>query len=764
MSSTLSFLLLPLAFAADPTKEMSAAIKALDPVVLDNPAEAAQMLANDARSRRDEANRRSSQLWHAIDSRPKWERFRAESLRSLSNAVGFLPVAGRGKVELHVTRRLEGKGFRVENVMFESRPGLVVTANLYRPAQPPQRMPGIVLAHSHHNPKSQSELQEMGICWARQGCAVIVPDLPGHGERRQHPFKAAADYSGSFRPGRQDYYFRYVTGLQLYLAGHNLCGWIATDLSRCVDVLLTLPNIDRTRILLFGSVAGGGDPAAVAAALDERITMAAIFNFGGPQPESTYPLPADAETRFNYAGGGSWESTRNLAFSCRDGFLPWVIVGSIAPRKLIYAHEFSWDRKRDPVWRRLQKIWSWYDLTNLAAANGTGTLTGKGPDASHCNNIGRVHRTSMAPALKHWFGLDPPLSDPSDRRSADELQCVITNAPLKLRPIYELLRDEAAKRERPGQLEDDRVRTEWAKLLDAGYDLPAAKLVSSETIESEDFLEQRLVFEVDSSVKIPAIILRPARTKKSPVVIAVAQDGKAAFLRQRSEEIARLLHAGMAVVLPDLRGTGETRPGDARGRSSSATAIAATELMLGRTLLGLRLGDLRSVLRYVQSQLEFDRERIGIWGDSFAPPNARNANIAVPLDANRQPRMAEPLGGMLALFAGMFEKDVRCISADGGLISFATVFDSPFVNVPFDIVVPSATAVGDLDRVIEALAPRPLYLSGLVDGRNVRVPVQIAETRHRRGAYEKKRDLMHLSADRGKPDQFAAWWRKHLAP
>ena len=36
------------------------------------------------------------------------------------------------------------------------------------------------------------------------------------------------------------------------------------------------------------------------------------FNFGGPQPETQFPLPADAELSFNYAGGGSWESTRNL--------------------------------------------------------------------------------------------------------------------------------------------------------------------------------------------------------------------------------------------------------------------------------------------------------------------------------------------------------------------------------------------------------------------------------------------------------------------
>ena len=39
-----------------------------------------------------------------------------------------------GAPRMLVTRTLEGDGYRIENLVFESRPGLVVTANLYRPA------------------------------------------------------------------------------------------------------------------------------------------------------------------------------------------------------------------------------------------------------------------------------------------------------------------------------------------------------------------------------------------------------------------------------------------------------------------------------------------------------------------------------------------------------------------------------------------------------------------------------------------------------
>ena len=92
-----------------------------------------------------------------------------------------------------------------------------------------------------------------------------------------------------------------------------------------------------------------------------------------------------------------------------------------------------------------------------------------------------------------------------------------------------------------------------------------------------------------------------------PLVVAVAQQGKQAFFRQRSDVLAALLRGGAAVCLPDLRGTGETRPaGDRRGppaglfttveRTSEGTLLACGELMLGQTLLGTRLQDLRSVL------------------------------------------------------------------------------------------------------------------------------------------------------------------------
>jgi hypothetical protein len=111
-----------------------------------------------------------------------------------------------------------------------------------------------------------------------------------------------------------------------------------------------------------------------------------------------------------------------------------------------------------------------------------------------------------------------------------------------------------------------------------------------------------------------------------------------------------------------------------------------------------------------------------LWGDSFAPVNPSDRNLAVPWDAERLPDQAEPLGGLLALFGALFEDQVQAVYAQGGLAGYHSLLQSPFCYVPHDAVVPGALTAGDLGDVAAALAPRPLRLGGLVDGRNRLVP------------------------------------------
>jgi cephalosporin-C deacetylase-like acetyl esterase len=760
------------------SKDLAGQLRELDAAVLPGRGEEArqlgQMLARDVRARRQAANERETRSWKHITTRAEWECYRDVRLQALRASLGTFPEVPRD-LKVRVTGTLQGDGYRVDNLVFESRPGLVVTANLYRPARPAKSMPGILICHSHHNPKEQAELQDMGMTWARLGCLVLVLDQIGHGERRQHPFRTAKDYPRPFAVGRQDYYFRYNEGVQLQLVGDSLIGWMVWDLMRGVDLLLSRPGIDKQRIILLGAVAGGGDPAAVTAALDRRITAVVPFNFGGPQPETRFPLPADAAITFNYAGGGSWESTRNLRLSARDGFMPWVIVGSAAPRWLVYAHEFAWDRQRDPVWARLEKIYGFYNAAgNVAESHGRGSVSGKPPQSTHCNNIGPEHRQPIYAAFKRWFRMPIPEAEHRQRRPAQELICLTPEAvrDFKPRPVHELVAQlgadrAAAARQRLAKLPADKrrraLRREWRRLLGDGEPSADTKSTTRDSRKLGTVIVERVVLRSERDIVVPLLLLRPIpREKEKPaVVVGLAQGGKQQFLRERPEVIARLLAGGMAVCLPDVRGVGETSPGGARGRTSASTALSSSELMLGQTLLGARLRDLAAVLRYLRGRSDLDRGRIALWGDSFAPINPPDRNLQVPLDAEKLPGQAEPLGGLLALFGALFDDRVRAVYVHGGLTGFQSILNSPFCYVPHDIIVPGALTAGDLCDVAAALAPRPLRLEALVDGLNRKAIGNVLEKTLEpakmayRGA--KAAEQFAIIANRSSDDAIAGW-------
>ena len=142
--------------------------------------------------------------------------------------------------------------------------------------------------------------------------------------------------------------------------------------------------------------------------------------------------------------------------------------------------------------------------------------------------------------------------------------------------------------------------------------------------------------------------------------------------------------------------------------------------MLGGTLVGARLRDLRSVLRYLRSHDGLDGKRMGLWGDSFAGVNPPEANFRVPRNVDGRPKRSEPLGGLLALLGGLYEEEVAAVYVRGGLSDFLSVLSSPFVYIPPDAVIPGVLTAGDLPDLAAALAPRPLRIDALVDGLNRR--------------------------------------------
>ena len=320
----------------------------------------------------------------------------------------------------------------------------------------------------------------------------------------------------------------------------------------------------------------------------------------------------------------------------------------------------------------------------------------------------------------------------SKRRAADELLCLTPDAIRQFRPrlLHELAaeagtRRAADARRRLAELSPEerrqQLRRDWGRLL--GDIEPAADPTIRRLAKEPagHATVERIALEVERGVVVPVLLMIPQSNPRAraPVVVGVAHEGKQAFLGRRSEAIAEWLGGGAAVCLVDVRGTGETGPRDGSRRHDGApAALSEAEWMLGQTLIGSQLLDVRTVLRYLRTRADLDAGRVALWGDSFAPANTAGQALAVPLDADPFPHQAEPLGGLLALFTALFEDDVRAVYVGGGLTGYASLLQSPFCYVPHDALIPGALTAGDLCDVAAALAPRPLRMERLVDGLN----------------------------------------------
>jgi len=723
------------------TKEIAKTLSSIDPTVAKDKFQ--EVFKNqdweEVRDQIKNANAKSSVEWNGIETKEAWLKYSQGKMAQLKSSLGKFPEETT-QLNYKVLKSIPSEGYTIECIAYESRPGFWVTANLYRPKNATQAQPGVIICPAHHTPKENKELQEMGTIWARAGCMVLVLDNLGHGERRQHPFESADSYPKPFRSSRQDYFFRYDLGVQLQLLEESLMGWMYWDIRCGVDLLLAQKGIAKDKIILLGAVAGGGDPAAVAGALDKRIAVVVPFNFGGPQPETKYPLPADAETTFNYAGGGSWESTRNLRLSAKDGFLPWVIVGSIAPRKLIYGHEFSWDQKNDPVWKRLKKIHELHETPDsLGFTTGRGSVKGSSPEDSHCTHIGRTHRQNIHVLLEKWLDIKGVKDTPVENLASVNLKCLETKMardehPVKIQTHLEKLAqnqiDDAFKKY-PTPMTGETLasfKRDWSNKLGAIESAMVAEVISRESSISENISITKALLKTEKEHHVPLLLLKTANIKapSNKIAIMISQGGKKSLLENRSSQIAALIQEGFTVCLPDIRGTGELKTGTSRGRSSSATSLSSSLMMTGDLRITGQLRDLQSVIAWLRKESSPAIPQFILWADS--PSNALpiSTNFNLPRDDDSVlPIQPEPLGGLLALFSALFNDDVKAITIKGGLASYGSTLKHHLVQIPYETLIPGVFNMGDISLLINALGSRTIFLDQMVDGLNL----EVAETK-----------------------------------
>lgn len=188
-----------------------------------------------------------------------WQRQQPILRHRLLSMLGLSPLPERAPLHARITGVIERPGYRIEKLVFESRPGLFVTANFYLPNERPSPLPCILYLNGHSpSPDGAKTIYQTPSLWyPANGFALLVVDPVGFGEiPGVHP--------GMNRLNRWDW-------LSL---GYTPAGVEVWNAMRALDWLETRPEIDSSRMGVTG-ISGGGVMTQYLAALDERVAAAA---------------------------------------------------------------------------------------------------------------------------------------------------------------------------------------------------------------------------------------------------------------------------------------------------------------------------------------------------------------------------------------------------------------------------------------------------------------------------------------------------------
>lgn len=211
-----------------------------------------------------ETRRLSSRNEAFLEGVTDWPATQAEMRRQLFEMLGLQPLPARSDLKAQVTGTTERDGVIVENVVFQSRPGLYVTANFYRPSKQDGPLPTILYVCGHGGNKidgvsygNKTTYQHHGAWFARNGYTCLILDTLQLGE-------IEGKHHGTHNLGQWWWNSR----------GYTPAGVEAWNGIRALDYLETRPEVDKTRFGVTGR-SGGGAYTLWIAALDERIQVAA---------------------------------------------------------------------------------------------------------------------------------------------------------------------------------------------------------------------------------------------------------------------------------------------------------------------------------------------------------------------------------------------------------------------------------------------------------------------------------------------------------
>src|SRR3984957_2558502 len=612
----------------------------------------------------------------AIDARRQWVR------ATLWKLIGGIPE--RTALNARITGSFQREGYRVDKVIYESRPGLFISANVYIPKNGSGPFPGVLFQSGHYeeakaNPNYQRCCQGL----AQLGFVVLAFDPMGQGERIGYP-----DSSG-IHTRLADMDSEHTTpGKQMLLVGDTATRFQLWDAMRSLDYLTSLPMVDAKRVATTGH-SGGGTLSMLLAAADDRLAAAAVC-MGNIENVATLPF---------IPPGSTDDAEQDFVDSGPVGFDRWDLFYPFAPKPMLI-----WPSDRDFYgtyssqyvkngWEEFQKLKTTYVTLHRAEQL-------KWADTPLPHSLAYDSRLLVYNWFSRWLkeGRQPIREEPAVSPEpfatlwATESGSVVRS--LKSKTAFSINRSK--------QIE----RTPMA--LDAllRVSRPTASLSAKNIAKSASRHMTVEVLEVASepAVWLPAWLLRAENTPSNKPILLVLDPIAAEGLWFQPD--AELAPGSPLICAADIRGVGALLPEYSPGHSGYAAWHRQEEnyawgsLILGKLLLGKRVTD---ILAWV------------------AALRKHPATAGSPIRIAAAGKLTVP-----ALFAAALDPGIQGLYLSGGLVSFRDVVDSETYDHPFANFVPGFLQHTDLPEVMASIAPRRVTLAGTVNAKGTTMEVELA--------------------------------------
>jgi cephalosporin-C deacetylase-like acetyl esterase len=604
----------------------------------------------------------------------------------------FLEAIGGFPEKTPLKARVVGKeqrdGYRVEKVVYESRPDHHVTATLYLPdGKGP--FPAVLMPIGHSGPgKASGDMQRAAIMLAKNGIAALPYDPISQGERRQY-----LDDKG--KPGISSMTNEHtLIGVGALLVGWSTASYRIWDGIRSIDYLESRPEIDIKRVGCTGC-SGGGTLTSYLMALDERILAAApscyltslerLFATRGPQ---------DAEQNI----------TGQVAFGMEHA--DYITLRAPRPTLILAASQDFFD---------IQGTW-----TNFREGKMLYGLLGHGErmdlfESPTGHGYPKSQREAMARFMRRWLlKIDDAIVEEAFTTAKEaDLLCTRTGQVLeefKGKSVFHLTAERASElaKKRAG-LKPDEEREKFLKevrrLIAVPDSIPAALVKEAGVVKRDGYEIQKLVFETEKGIVVPALLFRKNVNDTGAPILYLHGEGKSADAGVGGP-IEKLVKSGRRVLALDPRGIGETSAGKLNAANPGYFGVDFTDSFLGlhlnRPLLGQRVYDLLAVITKLSQENRDGMELISV-GHT----------------------------GPVALHVAALDGRIKRLTLDQSLLSWANVARTPVTSNQLTNVIPGALAAYDLPDLVASMAPRPVTIQGALDAAGNAVTQKVLEAEYK---------------------------------